>query len=97
MVDGASLLSQMFWGFLAHKIWVDEPGVNMLDGARAVLRHLHLRGRAARRRWGKDRLLAANIIRHPDEQTHHRLTGRRAGARRHASRAVVGWNVFSDL
>ena len=33
MVDGASLLSQMFWGFLAHKIWVDEPGVNMLDGA----------------------------------------------------------------
>jgi len=23
----------MFWGFLAHKIWVDEPGVNMLDGA----------------------------------------------------------------
>ena len=33
MVDGASLLSQMFWGFLAHKIWVDERGVNMLDGA----------------------------------------------------------------
>jgi alpha-methylacyl-CoA racemase len=32
MVDGASLLSQMFWGFLAHKIWVDEPGVNLLDG-----------------------------------------------------------------
>ena len=26
MVDGASLLSQMFWGFLAHKIWVDERG-----------------------------------------------------------------------
>src|SRR4051794_2144869 len=33
MVDGASLLSQMLWGFLAHKIWVDEPGVNLLDGA----------------------------------------------------------------
>ena len=33
MVDGASLLSQMFWGFLAHKIWVDERGVNLLDGA----------------------------------------------------------------
>src|SRR3954449_2852839 len=32
MVDGASLLGQMFWGFLAQKIWVDEPGVNMLDG-----------------------------------------------------------------
>jgi alpha-methylacyl-CoA racemase len=33
MVDGASLLSQMFWGFLAHKIWVDERGANLLDGA----------------------------------------------------------------
>jgi alpha-methylacyl-CoA racemase len=32
MVDGASLLGQMFWGFLAQKMWVDEPGVNMLDG-----------------------------------------------------------------
>ena len=52
MVDGASLLSQMFWGFRAHKIWVDERGVNMLDGGRAVLRHLHLRGRAARRGRG---------------------------------------------
>ena len=33
MVDGASLLSQMFWGFLAQKAWVDERGVNLLDGA----------------------------------------------------------------
>jgi alpha-methylacyl-CoA racemase len=33
MIDGASLLSQMLWGFLAHKIWVDERGVNLLDGA----------------------------------------------------------------
>jgi alpha-methylacyl-CoA racemase len=33
MVDGASLLSQMFWGFLAQKIWVDERGSNLLDGA----------------------------------------------------------------
>jgi alpha-methylacyl-CoA racemase len=32
MVDGASLLGQMFWGFLAQKMWVDQPGVNMLDG-----------------------------------------------------------------
>jgi alpha-methylacyl-CoA racemase len=32
MVDGASVLGQMFWGFLAQKIWVDEPGVNLLDG-----------------------------------------------------------------
>ncbi len=32
MVDGASLLSQMFWGFLAQKTWIDEPGVNLLDG-----------------------------------------------------------------
>jgi alpha-methylacyl-CoA racemase len=32
MVDGASLLGQMFWGFLAQKAWVDEPGVNLLDG-----------------------------------------------------------------
>ncbi|GAA1315140.1 CaiB/BaiF CoA transferase family protein [Pseudonocardia xinjiangensis] len=32
MVDGASLLSQMVWGFLAQKTWLDEPGVNLLDG-----------------------------------------------------------------
>ncbi|WP_252436742.1 CaiB/BaiF CoA transferase family protein [Pseudonocardia humida] len=32
MVDGASVLGQMFWGFLAQKAWVDQPGVNMLDG-----------------------------------------------------------------
>jgi alpha-methylacyl-CoA racemase len=32
MVDGASLLGQMFWGFLAQKAWVDQPGVNVLDG-----------------------------------------------------------------
>jgi len=32
MVDGASILGQMFWGFLAQKLWVDEPGVNLLDG-----------------------------------------------------------------
>ena len=33
MIDGVSVLSQMFWGFLAHKIWVDEPASNLLDGA----------------------------------------------------------------
>ncbi|WP_214402146.1 CaiB/BaiF CoA transferase family protein [Pseudonocardia lacus] len=32
MVDGASALGQMFWGMLAQKAWVDQPGVNMLDG-----------------------------------------------------------------
>jgi alpha-methylacyl-CoA racemase len=32
MVDGASILGQMFWSFLAQKLWVDEPGVNLLDG-----------------------------------------------------------------
>ena len=32
MVDGASLLSQMFWGFLAQKTWIDERGANLLDG-----------------------------------------------------------------
>jgi alpha-methylacyl-CoA racemase len=33
MIDGVSVLSQMFWGFLGHKIWVDEPESNLLDGA----------------------------------------------------------------
>ena len=33
MIDGVSVLSQMFWGLLAHKIWVDEPESNLLDGA----------------------------------------------------------------
>ena len=33
MVDGASLLCQMFWGFLGHKTWVDERESNLLDGA----------------------------------------------------------------
>lgn len=32
MVDGASVLGQMVWGFLAQKGWADERGVNMLDG-----------------------------------------------------------------
>ncbi|MBW0091545.1 CoA transferase [Pseudonocardia sp. KRD-184] len=32
MVDGASLLSQMFWGFLSQKIWLDERDSNLLDG-----------------------------------------------------------------
>ncbi|WP_300016996.1 CaiB/BaiF CoA-transferase family protein [Pseudonocardia sp.] len=32
MVDGVSLLSQMFWGFLSQKIWTDERDANMLDG-----------------------------------------------------------------
>lgn len=32
MVDGASLLSQMFWGFLSQKAWVDTPDSNLLDG-----------------------------------------------------------------
>jgi alpha-methylacyl-CoA racemase len=32
MVDGASLLVQMVWGFLAQKAWTDERGANLLDG-----------------------------------------------------------------
>ena len=32
MVDGASLLSQMFWGYLTQKVWTDERGSNLLDG-----------------------------------------------------------------
>lgn len=32
MVDGASLLSQMFWGLLSQKVWVDTPDSNLLDG-----------------------------------------------------------------
>jgi alpha-methylacyl-CoA racemase len=32
MVDGVSVLNQMFWGFLAQKIWIDEPDSNVLDG-----------------------------------------------------------------
>ena len=32
MVDGASLLSQMFWGLLAHGRWRDERDANLLDG-----------------------------------------------------------------
>ncbi len=33
MVDGASVLCQMFWGLLGHKLWVDERESNLLDGA----------------------------------------------------------------
>ncbi len=32
MIDGASLLGQMFWGLLAQKAWTDEPDANLLDG-----------------------------------------------------------------
>ncbi|EXG81513.1 putative acyl-CoA transferase/carnitine dehydratase [Cryptosporangium arvum DSM 44712] len=32
MVDGATLLSQMFWSFRAVGVWSDERGVNLLDG-----------------------------------------------------------------
>ncbi|MBC8090597.1 MAG: CoA transferase, partial [Pseudonocardia sp.] len=32
MVDGASLLSQMFWGYLSQKAWLDERDSNVLDG-----------------------------------------------------------------
>jgi alpha-methylacyl-CoA racemase len=32
MVDGVSVLNQMFWGFLAQKFWIDEPDSNLLDG-----------------------------------------------------------------
>jgi alpha-methylacyl-CoA racemase len=32
MVDGASVLSQMFWGFLAQGVWTDEREANVLDG-----------------------------------------------------------------
>ncbi|MDN5747600.1 MAG: CoA transferase [Pseudonocardia sp.] len=32
MVDGASVLSQMFWGLLSQKAWVDTPDSNLLDG-----------------------------------------------------------------
>jgi alpha-methylacyl-CoA racemase len=32
MVDGTTLLSQMFWAFRAVGAWSDERGVNLLDG-----------------------------------------------------------------
>jgi alpha-methylacyl-CoA racemase len=32
MVDGAALLSQMFWGMLGQKTWIDERDANLLDG-----------------------------------------------------------------
>jgi alpha-methylacyl-CoA racemase len=32
MVDGASLLSQMFWSLRANGVWRDEREVNLLDG-----------------------------------------------------------------
>nr|WP_255426250.1 CaiB/BaiF CoA-transferase family protein [Pseudonocardia sp. C8] len=32
MVDGVSMLNQMFWGFLAQGAWTDERGANLLDG-----------------------------------------------------------------
>jgi alpha-methylacyl-CoA racemase len=32
MVDGVSVLSQLFWSLLARKSWVDEPESNLLDG-----------------------------------------------------------------
>ncbi|SFM55760.1 alpha-methylacyl-CoA racemase [Pseudonocardia ammonioxydans] len=32
MVDGVSMLNQMFWGFLARGAWVDERNSNLLDG-----------------------------------------------------------------
>lgn len=32
MVDGVSLLAQMFWGMLANGRWRDEPDANLLDG-----------------------------------------------------------------
>jgi len=32
MVDGVSMLNQMFWGFLAQKVWIDQPDSNLLDG-----------------------------------------------------------------
>ena len=33
MVDGATLLSQMFWSLRAAGVWSDERGVNLLDGS----------------------------------------------------------------
>jgi len=32
MVDGSSLLLQLFWSLLGQGRWTDEPGVNLLDG-----------------------------------------------------------------
>ncbi|MFP5019773.1 CaiB/BaiF CoA transferase family protein [Pseudonocardia phyllosphaerae] len=32
MVDGVSVLNQMFWGFLSQNAWVDERESNLLDG-----------------------------------------------------------------
>jgi alpha-methylacyl-CoA racemase len=32
MVDGVSLLNQMFWGFRGQKAWTDERESNLLDG-----------------------------------------------------------------
>ncbi|OBI71192.1 CaiB/BaiF CoA-transferase family protein [Mycobacterium sp. E740] len=32
MIDGSSVLAQMIWGFLQDGLWVDQRGVNILDG-----------------------------------------------------------------
>lgn len=32
MIDGASLLSSMFWGFRAGQVWSDQRDANLLDG-----------------------------------------------------------------
>ena len=45
MIDGASLLAQLIWGFLRHGVWRDQPASNLLDGGGAVLRHVHVRRR----------------------------------------------------
>ena len=33
IVDGASLLVQMIWGFLQNGTWIDQRGANLVDGA----------------------------------------------------------------
>ena len=69
--------SQMVWGLLrAAGSGATSAGVNLLDGARAVLRHLHLRRRPARR----GRRARAAVLR--------RAAGRARARRRRAARAV---------
>ena len=50
MVDGASSLITMFYGLLGAGLWQDRAGGQPARRRRAVLRHLPLRRRPARRR-----------------------------------------------
>ena len=40
MVDGTAVLMSAIWGFAQSGIWLEEPGVNMLDTGTGLLRHV---------------------------------------------------------